>query len=111
MAQNLTTTTDVDPGVATYYDRILLTRALPYLVHLKWAQEKTLDKKSGNTVKFRRYSALSKATTPLSEGVTPPGQLLAKTDLTCKVSQYGKQIIAVVKPNYMLETPKALVTI
>ncbi len=32
------------------------------------------------------------ATTPLTEGVTPPGSQLAKTDYTAKVSQYGDYV-------------------
>lgn len=86
---NLTTTTQVDPGVATFYDRVLLKRALPYLVYNKFAQTRDIPGKSGNTVKFRRYSAMTVATTPLTEGITPPGQQLAKTDLTAQVAFYG----------------------
>lgn len=89
MADNLTTTTQVDPAVATFYDRVLLKRAQPYLVFDKFAQVRDIPGKAGNTVKFRRYSALTVATTPLTEGITPPGQQLAKTDLTAKVSFFG----------------------
>jgi len=89
MAENLTTTTEVDPAVAIFYDRVLLKRGVPYLVHDVAAQRRNIPQKRGNTIKFRRYSALAVATTPLQEGVTPPGSQLAKTDLTAKVSQYG----------------------
>lgn len=89
MADNLTTTTQVDPAVATFYDKVLLKRAQPYLVYTKFAQVRDIKAKSGNTIKFRRYSALSVATTPLTSGITPPGQQLAKTDLTANVAWYG----------------------
>jgi N4-gp56 family major capsid protein len=89
MADNLTTTTQIDPGVNTFYDRVLLKRALPLLVHDKFGQVRNIPAKSGTTVKFRRYSSLTAATTPLSEGVTPAGKQLSKTDLTATVSQYG----------------------
>jgi len=89
MADNLTTTAEVDPAVAVFYDRVLLKRAQPKLIHSLFAQKKTLGSKRGNTVKFRRYAALSIATTPLTEGITPPGQKLSKTDLLATVSQYG----------------------
>ena len=89
MAENITTTTQVDPGVATWYDKVLLRRAKPYLVHGMFSQKRNLKRKSGNTIKFRRYAALSTATTPLSEGVTPSGQRLSKTDLSATVAQYG----------------------
>lgn len=90
--ENLTTTTQVDPAVAVYYDRVLLERALPELVHDKFAQKRSMPSKSGNTIKFRRYSALSIATTPLAEGVTPAGKQLSKTDLLATLQQYGDYV-------------------
>lgn len=84
-----TTTTQVSAAVSTYYDRLLLQRAKPYLIHTLFAQRRNLPKKSGNTIKFRRYSALSTATTPLSEGITPSGSQLSVTDITAVIVQYG----------------------
>jgi len=84
-----TTTTQVSAAVSTYYDRLLLQRAKPYLIHSLFAQKRNLPKKSGSTIKFRRYSALSTATTPLSEGITPSGSQLSVTDITATVVQYG----------------------
>jgi len=92
MADNLTTTVEVDPGVAVFYDRVLLKRAQPKLVHGLFADMKPLGSKRGTTIKFRRYSALAVAKTPITEGVTPPGKKLAKTDLTATVSQYGDYV-------------------
>ncbi|MFB3926833.1 MAG: N4-gp56 family major capsid protein [Syntrophales bacterium] len=89
---NITTTTQVDPGVAVYYDRILLKRALPALVHDRFAQKRPIPAKGGTTIKFRRYNSLTAATTPIAEGVTPPGQQMSKTDLQATVSQYGSFI-------------------
>lgn len=92
MADTLTTTTQVDPGVANWYDRILLRRAIPQLIHTLFADKKPLPSKSSDTIKFRRYGALTPATTPINEGTPPPGQQLAKTDLTASVSQYGDYV-------------------
>jgi len=89
MADNLTTTTQVDSGIEVYYDRVLLKNARPKLVHTKFAQKKSLPKGNSKTVKFRRYAALSTATTQLAEGVTPTGQRLSKVDLLATVAQYG----------------------
>lgn len=89
MADNLTTTAQVDPAVSTFYDRVLLAYAKPKLVHSKFATVKDLASKKGNTMKFRRYGKLATATTALTEGVTPPGDRLSKTDLTATVKQYG----------------------
>lgn len=89
MAENLTTTTQIDSAVNVFYDRVLLKNAKAKLVHGKFAQRATLPKGSGTTYKWRRYNMLAVATTPLTEGVTPTGQQLSKIDLTVSVSQYG----------------------
>ena len=41
---------------------------------------------------FRRYDHLDDATTPLSEGVTPNGQALSKTDIRSQIKQYGDYV-------------------
>lgn len=84
-----TTMTQVPAGIAAFYDKNLLMRAVPYFVHDKFGQMKNLPTKSSETIKFRRYSNLAAATTPLTEGVTPAGSQLAVTDITAKVVQYG----------------------
>ena len=84
-----TTMTQVPAGIAAFYDKNLLMRAVPYFVHDKFGQMRNLPSKSSETVKFRRYSNLAATTTPLTEGVTPAGSQLAVTDITAKVVQYG----------------------
>lgn len=85
----LTTTTQIDPAVQMFYDRVLLRRSVPFLIHEKFAQTRNMGSRSGTQIKFRRYAALSPATTPLTEGTTPPGSVAAKTDLLADVKQYG----------------------
>lgn len=84
-----TTTSQVAPGTQAFYDRNLLERAKPAEVHGRFGQKRPIAKKSGNQIKFRRYSALAAATTPLTEGVTPSGSQLAVTDITATLAQYG----------------------
>lgn len=93
----LTTTTTIPQAVNYFYDRVLLRKAVPFFVHLKWAQVRDIPKNQGDSIKFRRYSLLTPATTPLTEGVTPVGSQLAYTDVLATVEQYGKRIIAVLK--------------
>lgn len=92
MTDTLTTTTQVDPAIDTYYNRVLLKAATANMPHLQWAQHATHDKKRGNTHKWRRYSRLAVATTPLPEGYTPPGQRLSKVDLTATLAWYGDYV-------------------
>lgn len=87
-----TTTSQVAPGTQAFYDRNLLERAKPAEVHGRYGQKRPISKKSGNQIKFRRYSALAAATTPLTEGVTPSGSTLAVTDITATLAQYGDYV-------------------
>lgn len=89
ITDNLTTTSQVDPAVGVYYDKVLLAKARPKLLHGKWAQKKRISKHNGTTAKFRRYASLSTATTPLLEGTTPAGKRLSKTDILVQCSQFG----------------------
>ena len=84
-----TTMTQVPAGIQAFYDKNLLMRSVAYFVHDKFGQAKSLPTKQSETIKFRRYSNLAAATTPLTEGVTPAGSQLAVTDITAKVVQYG----------------------
>ena len=89
MSDALTTTVEVDPAINIVYQRTLLQPATPKYVHNKFAQKFNIARKSGNTMKFRRYARYSAATTPLTEGVTPNGHKQSKVDLLAQVSQYG----------------------
>jgi N4-gp56 family major capsid protein len=84
-----TTLAQVAPGVQAFYDRNLLTRAQPNDVHGRFGQKRPISKRSGNQIKFRRYSQLTPASTALTEGVTPAGSSLAVTDVTTTLVQYG----------------------
>jgi len=114
MAKGTTTTTQIDPGISALYSKTLLVRALPYLVHAMFGQKKPLPSKNSKSVKFRRYTALPKATVPLTEGITPSSDQLSKTDLTATVKVYGQyvtitdEIDMFVEDNTLTETASLL---
>lgn len=88
-----TTRTQVPAEVNNFYDRTLLERAVPLFVHTRWGQVRDIPRNAGSsTIKFRRYSNLSSATTALTEGVTPSGSQLSTTEVTATVSQYGDYV-------------------
>lgn len=87
-----TTTVEVPQAINYFYDRALLRKAVPLFVHLKWAQVRDIPKNAGDSIKFRRYSLLTPATTPLTEGVTPVGSQLSITDVLATVEQYGDYV-------------------
>jgi N4-gp56 family major capsid protein len=84
-----TTIAQVAPGVQAFYDRNLLSRAQPADVHGRFGQKRPIASRSGNQIKFRRYSQLAAAAVALTEGATPTGSSLAVTDVTATLAQYG----------------------
>lgn len=76
----------------TYYDSTLIDIAGPHLVHDQFAQKRPIPKNGGKTIEFRKYTPLSKALTPLTEGVTPEGTKLDVSIVTSTVKQYGGYI-------------------
>lgn len=85
----ITGTSDVAVNVQGHYDRNLLERALPALIHSRFAQIRPLPKNTGTRINFRRYGSLAVNTTVLGDGVTPTGKKLTTTDIYATVKQYG----------------------
>ena len=88
----VTTQGSLSAEMKTYYDRMLLERALPELVFGMFAQNRPLARRQGKIIEFRKFSALAKATTPITEGVTPTGNSLTVTAITAPLAQYGDYI-------------------
>lgn len=76
-----------------FYSKYLIENAKPKLVHDQFGQTHPIPKNGGKTVEFRKYSPLAKATTPLTEGVTPDGKPLNVTTITATVQQYGDYVL------------------
>ena len=73
----------------TFYEKRLIDQAEPRLVHDQFADYYPVPQNGGKTIEFRKYDSLPKATTPLTEGVTPNGQTLNVTTITSDLHQYG----------------------
>ncbi len=80
------------PEMKTFYDMTLIDEAQASLVHDQFGQKRPIPKNGGKTIEFRKFAALAKATTPLTEGVTPDGKGLTVTTITATVNQYGDYI-------------------
>ncbi len=75
-----------------FYDKTLITLAGANLVHEQFGQKRPIPKNGGKTIEFRRFSKLPKALTAITEGVTPAGNKLNVTGVSCTVDQYGDYI-------------------
>ena len=100
---NQSGTAQIPSGVQAFYDRNLLERAVPALVHDKWGQQRTIPKNNSDSIKFRRWNALATATTALTEGVTPAGKQMSVTDITATLKQYGDFTILTDKVQLVVE--------
>lgn len=85
----ITGTGDIAVNLQGYYDRNLLTRALPSLIHGRYGQIRPLPNNKGTRINFRRFNSLAANTTPLTEGVTPSGKKATTTDIYATVKFYG----------------------
>ena len=82
----------LSPEMKTFYDMTLIDEAQAALVHDQFGQKRPIPKNGGKTIEFRKFAALAKATTPLTEGVTPDGKGLTVSTITATVNQYGDYI-------------------
>ena len=86
---NTTSTSGMTAEMKTFYEKRLIDQAEPRLVHDQFADYYPVPQNGGKTIEFRKYDSLPKATTPLTEGVTPNGQALNVTTITSDLHQYG----------------------
>lgn len=94
MANELQTTLldGLSAEMKTFYDMTLIDEASANLVHDQFGQKRPIPANGGKTIEFRKFAPLAKATTPLTEGVTPDGKSLVVSTVTAEVSQYGDYI-------------------
>lgn len=88
MPDNMTDTAIISPAVNAYFNKLLLVRNKPRLVHGLFADRQTLPGGTGKTIVWRRFAQLATATTEILEGITPPGKYLSKQDIRATVAQY-----------------------
>ena len=82
---------DLSAEMKTYYEKRLLDAAEPELVHDQFADKYPIPQGSGKTIEFRKYSALPKSLTALTEGTTPPGSKLNVSAVTATVSRFSPE--------------------
>ena len=89
----VTTQASLSAEMKTFYDMTLIDEASANLVHDQFGQKRPIPSGGGKTIEFRKFSPLAKATTPITEGVTPNGKNLEVTAITATVNQYGDFIV------------------
>ena len=87
--QNTTGASGMSAEMKTFYEKRLINQAEPALVHDQFGDPYPIPANGGKNIEFRKYDSLPKATTPLTEGVTPDGQTMNVSTVTAEVRQYG----------------------
>lgn len=87
--QNATSASGMSAEMKTFYEKRLIDQAEPALVHDQFGDPYPIPANGGKNIEFRKYDSLPKATTPLTEGVTPDGQTMNVSTVTAEVKQYG----------------------
>ena len=90
---NVTTDSGLTVEMKTFYDMNLIDEAQPNLIHDQFGQKRPIPANGGKKIEFRKFASLPKATTPLTEGVTPDGKKLSATSIEAEVAQYGDYIV------------------
>jgi len=94
----------------SFYNTTLLREAKPSLVHTRFGQINDLPQHAGtDNMTFRRYAALPRATTPLSEGITPAGKKLSETKINVTIYDYGDFVTITDKINWESEDPVLMI--
>ena len=86
---NMTTSAGLTPGMQTYYNRELLRTFEPELVHLQFGDEHRMPENNGLIMNMRKLIPLDANTNPLDEGNPGDGVMLAESEVTVQLEQYG----------------------
>lgn len=90
MADNVQTTTTFASDTPTeWFKAEVLERSERYQVFPRYGMSVKLPGGQGDTVQFVRYNRPGAPSTTLEEGVTPDGQEVTISEVTCQVDQWG----------------------
>ena len=87
---NMTTSSALSAGMQTYYNRELLRTFEPNLVHLQFGDEHRMPPHSGLVMNMRKLIPLETNTKALNEGDPGESVMLAETEVTVQLQQYGE---------------------
>lgn len=92
MSTVTTATSSIAVEARDHYNKVLLHRATEILEHGKRGKKASIPRGEGKKIKWRRFSNLAAATTPLVEGVTPTAGGLIVVEVEKTVQQFGNWV-------------------
>ena len=97
-----TSTTVLPPPVQQKFNAKLLSTPQARLIHSAFAMPMTMDERSGDIMRMRRYNRL--ATAPAMNN--PPSQQLTAVDIDAKIDWYSTYIIITKQVTLINQDPK-----
>jgi N4-gp56 family major capsid protein len=86
-----TTTTEMSPGMKTFYNTDMLENMRPRLVFGQFGKKQTLPARHGMTMEWRKWKTFGMIG-KLVEGVIPTGKTFGQTAVTASIAQYGDYV-------------------
>lgn len=86
------TTSTLTNELMTFYSSKFIERAKNILVHGQGFQKTTHGKYSGKVMRMNRYTALSAASTPLTEGSNPSEVSISSSTVDVTLAEYGTTV-------------------
>lgn len=77
------------PEIKEFYSNYLIKNVGPNLVYAQFGEKEKLPASHGMTIEWRKWEDFKKATTPLTEGVTPVPHKLSVNPIRKTLNQYG----------------------
>lgn len=102
---SLSTTTQISSPIESYFHDQLLLRQKPYQIAHAICQTDVHPHGESDVGKWRIVKNLLPATTPLTEGVPPPGQQIVVSDITVNLKQYGDYVTISDKVTFITKSP------
>lgn len=102
----VTTISSLPAPVQQWFDKVLLSRPMPMLVHGLFAVKKQLPAEGGRTMRFRRYNNLATAPVPLSaNGLPPAPETLTAVDIDATINWYGQYVTITDQVTFVNQDP------
>jgi len=88
------TSATLPPPVQESFNKKLIAREIPNMIHQVPAVRRTMPRNGGKTMRMRRYNPLPSALAPLGDtGVHPPAVDVTALDIDATIQFYGQYIV------------------
>jgi N4-gp56 family major capsid protein len=89
-----TTSSGFSTELRSFYDKVLLDRLLPRLLHTQFGTKRSVPSNWGRSILFRKFEKITATTTALTEGTAGTEAAFSISSLNATLNQYGRRLLA-----------------